>query len=402
MLNSRKKKKSVLLLGDIESVYIRSFITRFLKPCGFIVDVKTDLSTPERNKKCKDIANLLGIRIIEKKEQSITSKLNALQKIKMLNPLSKALKGMLYSFYKLQSKVRGDYDFVHVHYLYYEVLRNAWRYKTSTNKIIASWWGSDLFRKDDVELEKCWKYIKNFDLVTTDSIDLEKGYFERIVRNREHSSTYKRLYLGSEVADSIDLQRNNVERIIQEKIIGDDKVIIAIGYNAHKAQQHLQVIEALGKLDVEKKNRIIILLQMTYAVVDEAYPDLVAKRAEELGFSVIRFDKFLSNEEVANIRICTDIFINAQTTDAFCSTIKEYMYARTYLVNAKWLEYEELKEWGLKTRVFESFAEIPGIVEDVLCSNDEYLLDTNQRIIGEKFCWDGCAEKWNKVYEGLV
>lgn len=397
-----EKRKRVLILGDLESTYIRGFITRFLVPCGYIVDIKTVLDTKERKEKCEKIAKELGVKIIEKNELNITKQLTRWQRIKILKPLATSLKGALYSYYKFRSKFCGEYDFVHVHYLYYEVLRNAWRYKTSTNKIIASWWGSDLFRKGNAELEKCWKYIKNFDLVTTDSIDLEKEYFERIVRNREHSSTYKRLYLGSEVADSIDLQRNNAKRIIQEKIIGDDKVIIAIGYNAHKAQQHLQVIEALGKLDVEKKNRIIILLQMTYAVVDEAYPDLVAKRAEELGFSVIRFDKFLSNEEVANIRICTDIFINAQTTDAFCSTIKEYMYARTYLVNAKWLEYEELKEWGLKTRVFESFAEIPGIVEDVLCSNDEYLLDTNQRIIGEKFCWDGCAEKWNKVYEGLV
>lgn len=395
------KTKRVLILGDIDNTYIRGFITRFLKPCGFVIDVKTDIDSPERRRKCKKIAKSLDIKLIEKHETVLIKKLTDLQRNKYIKPIATAIKGVIYSLYHFQSKRRGEYDFVHVHYLYYEGLRNAWRYKTSTNKMIASWWGSDLLRKDDENLEKCWRYLKDFDLVTTDSIDLEKAYFDRVVKNREHISSYKRLYLGSEVADSIDSQINQIDRVIKGQAVGHDKVVIAIGYNASKAQQHLKVIEALSNLDVEIKNRIILLFQMTYGMEDDTYPKEVVDQAELLGFETIQFDKYLSNDEVANIRVCTDIFINSQTTDAFCSTIKEYMFAETVLINASWLEYEELQEWSLKTWVFKDFSEIQGILESVIDDRNSELLENNRKVISEKFRWNECAKEWLAAYEEI-
>lgn len=390
--------KRVLVLGDLDNAYIKGFITRFLKPCGFVVDVKTDMNTFERRSKCEKIAKELGVRIIERNELVITKKLNSLQKNKIIKPIATALKGALYFFYSVQSKCRGGYDFVHVHYLYYEVLRHAWRYKTANCKMIASWWGSDLLRKSDNELEKCWRYLKDFDLVTTDSIDLEKAYFDRVVKNRNANAVYKRLYLGSEVADSINLQINNTDRILKGKTIDKDKVVIAIGYNASKAQQHLKVVDALSDLDLELKKKIVVVLQMTYGIEDSQYLESVVTQARNAGFETVLYDTYLSNEEVANIRIVTDIFINAQTTDAFCSTIKEYMYAKTALINASWLEYIELKEWNLYTLVFDEFSEIKGIVEGLMKEKDTNRLEKNREIIGNKFGWEGCAQKWCETY----
>ena len=98
---------------------------------------------------------------------------------------------------------------------------------------------------------------------------------------------------------------------------------------------------------------------------------------------------------MAKLRVVTDIFINAQTTDAFCNTIKEYMYAYTHIINASWLHYPEIDKFGLNVFEFKSFSEIPALLDSRLSDRE---LESNRTIIAKEGSWDTCREKWTAVY----
>ena len=115
-------------------------------------------------------------------------------------------------------------------------------------------------------------------------------------------------------------------------------------------------------MDAEKKKEIFLLLQMTYNGTDR-YIRQVADAAKKTGceYRVIRH--YLTDEEVADLRIMTDIYINAQTTDAFSGSVCENLFAGTILINAEWLRYQEFKDYDFQYLEFQDMDEIGRLVQ---------------------------------------
>ena len=108
---------------------------------------------------------------------------------------------------------------------------------------------------------------------------------------------------------------------------------------------------------------------------------------------------FLSNDEVAELRIITDILINAQITDAFSGSVCEYLFAGAILINAKWLCYKELKKYNFQYWEFENFGEVHLLIEQAM----EQRMDVskNRELVWKLRSWEHCAPKWQKVYKRM-
>lgn len=392
------QRKRLLVLGNVNSIHLKGLIERVILPLGLKVEAFYNANDSEELKKQKKYLKGLGVRGFDS-QKVLRENFCSFLRIKLrCGKVASALKGIIEKAYVFFIKTFKFYDIIHINYVDLWALKLATRLKKKNTKLIATYWGSDLMRTSDEELKDRWKYLNHFEVITTDSIDLENRFKEIYGTDTKFSKSMPRICFGSEIAENID-EQFKCKRQISDIEIPEDKLIISIGYNAGKAQQHKKVIEALSKLSDELKNSIIVILQMTYQQPLDNYVEEVLEYSKKAGFDTLQFTGYLSAKEVAQIRVVTDIFINAQTTDAFCSTIKEYMYAGTELVNAKWLEYKEMEEWGLKTTVFESFEEIPTIIENYNGKNCD--VENNRKIIKDKFSWDACMVEWEKVYKSL-
>lgn len=390
--------KKLLVLGNVNSIHLKGLIERVMLPLGFKVDAFYNASYADDLKAQKRYIKSLEIKCFDSK-RVLREEVCSFLRVKLhLGKLASALKGIIEKAYVGFVKTFNTYDIIHINYVDLWALKLATRLKKKNTVLIATYWGSDLMRSSDKELKDRWKYLEQFDVITTDSIDLEDRFKEIYGTDTKFSKSMPRICFGSEIAENID-ELFNGKRQISDKEIPKDRLVISIGYNAGKAQQHKKVIEALSKLSDELKNKIIIILQMTYQQPLDNYVEEVLECSEKAGFDTLQFTGYLSAKVVAQIRVVTDIFINAQTTDAFCSTIKEYMYSGTELINAKWLEYKEMDEWGLKTTVFSNFEEIPGLIEKHIGENSD--VENNRKIIKDKFSWDACRAEWEKVYKTL-
>lgn len=305
--------------------------------------------------------------------------------------------------YFLQSKAvikEGNFDIINLHYieLFNLFLVNILKIFTKS-KVILSYWGSDLLRTADRELRREGLFVKYADFVTFENGDL-RIKFEKTYQwsDKINSET---IFFGLPVLDIIKKKQKNEtnEEIRKKWKIPGSKKVLAIGHNGVEEQRHIDVLCAINNLNKETKDRLFILLQMSYGGTEE-YKKRVIKAAKDTGCEYLAIDWFLTDEEVAELRIITDLFVHAQVTDAFSGSICENLFAETVLINAKWLHYQEFEDYDFKYIEFEDISEISRIVERVLTEKTD--VSGNRDLMWNLRAWEKCSPQWQKIYRKVL
>lgn len=293
----------------------------------------------------------------------------------------------------------GSFDLINMQFVDYTELADAviLKYLLKT-KLLLSYWGSDLFRETENKLTRMGRFVRYADFITFDNRDLEIK-FRKTYKWADRMPSRTVLF-GLPVLDIImDKRKSENEKNIREKWgLPKGKTVIAVGYNGMPSQQHKQVLQAIKKLDTKNKKRTVLLLQMSYGGTKE-YRRFVVSAARRTGCECIDIQRFLTDEEVAELRIVTDIFINAQTTDAFSGSVCENLFAGTVLLNAEWLCYKEFEKYNFKYLEFREFDEITALVGRILEHKPD--VSTNENLIWRLRSWECCAPKWEKVYRRM-
>lgn len=295
---------------------------------------------------------------------------------------------------------KGRFDIINVHYMDLQDVKYAPILKYLTGaKLVFSYWGSDLFRVNKKQLDSRSMIIRQADFITFDNRDLEFKFKE--IYAWAHKIPSKTILFGLPVLDIIRDRRKQItgEKIREEWKVPKDKWVVAIGYSATYAHQHIKVLKRIEKLDPETRDRLFIVLQMTYGGTVQ-YIKRVTAAAQKTGceYRVIRH--YLTDEEVADLRIMTDIFINAQTTDAFSGSVCENLFAGTILINAKWLCYQEFKDHDFQYLEFKNMGEIDQLIKLAMGTGID--VSKNKRLVWQLRSWECCGPKWQRMFESLI
>ncbi len=381
--------KMKVLLWSVCSPWTMNFVENFLVKHNYEVWI---LSIGN-NRDCKEYADFYkrkGLHLIELPPLAL----------KMYEGKIGFFKAIYGRFLKLKAVIKaGPFDIINMQFVYYADLPDAIFLKYFMRaKLILSYWGSDLFRVDRDELVLQGRYVRHADFITFDNLDLEKEFKKTYNWGKKIPS--KAALLGLPVLDIInkscgDKAKDDIRR---KWGIAKDKIVIAIGYNGIPQQQHKRILNVIRRLDKQYKEKIILLLQMSYGGSRE-YKRSVIKAVKRTEYEYIDIQHFLSNSEVAELRIMTDIFINAQTTDAFSGSVCEYLFADTIIINAKWLLYKEFEKYDFQYLEFESFDDIPLLIQKVV----EQEIDTfkNKELVWKLRSWEHCDSKWEKIYRRM-
>ncbi|MBE5918050.1 MAG: glycosyltransferase family 4 protein [Pseudobutyrivibrio ruminis] len=373
-------RKKILLLGSIKSIYITQFIENVLLPLNFDIYLFSEI---DESKEAISFVNKNNIHFIEK---FVFSK-------KMFCPYFGKFIFFFQRIIKIAVNVKrirkqGCFDYINLHFVTNEDLLLINFISNSNVKKVATYWGSDFFRASKLSLFFKRFLLRNFDVITTDSLSIYNLIYDKWPYNRIKTEV---IYFGVSLFNYID-KINSVEKCKAFFSIDKSKVAVAIGYNAKKEQQHEQVIKALS--NIENKNQYVFILQLTYGK-DRDYLSHLNKIISESGLNVITIDEFLSYEKLAMLRVATDIFINAQTTDAFCNSIKEYFYTKTRIISAIWLHYPEIDLYNFTIKEFSDFSEIPFLLSSKI---DDNALDFNKNNIKNISSWDSCKKSWSEIF----
>lgn len=257
-------------------------------------------------------------------------------------------------------------------------------------------WGSDVMRASDKSLDKKkWgfehcRYIKGSENL------------HQVVREKYldcFNGKFKTCYFGNSGFEIIDKVPESIVGDFRKKLLTDkEELVITCGYNGSEGQNHLAIVDSISSLPTEVKKRVSFLFPMTYG----ASPEYILKVRQALSNTGAHFtiiDKYLNSEEIAVIRLASDVVVNIQETDAFSASLKEHLYCNNVLIIGDWLDYVPLDEadvFYIKT----SLPELHGKITMVLSDYPKYKgkCSGNHAKLNNLTSWNAVLPLWAETY----
>lgn len=269
--------------------------------------------------------------------------------------------------------------------------------KSNIGKTTVLYWGSDIHRVSKEELKLQKKYLDGVDKIVFTAENLKQSFMS--VYPNEYLSKISVIQFGLDSLAPITKIQETYSRIeIKEELgIPTDKTIVAIGYCGIPEQQHLRIIQELATLDAKEKKNLCVMLQFMYNTKKD-YRERVIYSLDNSNISYVSFDRFLSPPELAKLRYATDIFINAQTTDALAGSVLETVYAGGKLISGSWLKYPEMEYWGVQNWQFDKFEQLNDVLRKVMSVNYNPSEKCMEKL-KNTMSWSNCKEKWDKFLE---
>lgn len=379
--------KNILIWGSISSQWTLNFINNFLLEDDYEIWIPESRVTDTY----RMLVSLEHVHIIEEDPYVAEwlrngSKGTILKKIRM---------------YLLQARNAAKYekyDIVNLHYVEFVNLVQAYSImRIQKNRLVLSYWGSDLLRCSKKILFLMRMFVNEASFVSFDNNDLMNSFCSN---NPKFPGRKEMIMFGLPILRDIEvtLAKDSKEQLRLKWKVPLDVKVVAVGYSNIPEQQHLQVLSQIARLDDVIKKDMFLLLQMTYGGT-AAYRDSVKLRLEQIGIPYLILEEFLTDTEVAELRVITDIYINAQTTDAFSGSVCENLYSGSELINAKWLRYQEFDQYDFSFYEFDSFEQINECL--IKAMNTSRDLSNNKQLISKLRSWDALFARWKEAYDGV-
>lgn len=363
----------LMIVGNADSIWIQKLVERIY--LGITEDIV--ILTENNNRYC-EFYEMNNVKVYTINLSSVLMKIPILRKVYYRKK------------YWNMARKHGC-DIAHIHFLN---INNTWlasKIKTKMkNKVVATFWGSDLLDVKPVYLHKEFEHLKNIDAVTV-STNYMRDYIYKNIPNINKNNV-KIVKFGADILPLIDTEKVPIIENTQ------DKLLLAIGYNGRRRQNHISVISELSKLSEQVKNKLHVLIQMSYAVDNDMYKKEVKDCLERSGLQYTMIEKSLSDNELARLRNQVDIFIHAQKTDAFSASVMEYLYSETFVLNPEWIRYEELIENNVEFYEYQSFDEISESVQKIINMIEAGMMTFNKQKIKELMSWEIVREQWTNIF----
>lgn len=281
------------------------------------------------------------------------------------------------------------YDYVHIHYVE-KPLQDILPIflKVIKAKIVTSVWGSDFYKRSTQDRIKIKKLFEKSYKITFTSKRFAHDFMS-FYNKDDITSKICFFKLGLEPLDYLD----NVTR-------NDNHTNIMIGYNARHNQCHLEILDSISDSKIQDKN-IQLLVPLTYPKDDPFYCDKIKKKLCNIGLSHIVYENFMSDYDVAKMRISTDIFVQLQKTDVLSGAMLEHIAAGSIVITGSWLPYDDLDELGIKLVKVSERSMIGLKIHDVLNNMAYYkrIANKNASIVKDNYKWDNLIANCVKIYD---
>lgn len=373
---------NILFIADAKSIWTKEFIDKIFLPMGASVSLQCD---PGAQGKYFDYYLENQVEIIA--PYKVSPLIMRIPKIRT--------RYCLFEKKHALAKYCGKFDKIIVLYVTPYALKCAKMLSNEKTDIYAAFIGSDILRITPKNTKQLISIMKSGKIKVVCESKQTGAMFTKKVGNKITLSP-EIIYIGNSQLSYIDNWETKGITFCKEKFdIDPTKITICVGYNANSAQQHNKVIEQLGKLSDEQKRKICVLLPVAYGGTQE-YLNIVKQCLIENGLTHRILTEYLNPSDVAALRVATDVFINAQTTDSLSASLKECFYAGATIISASWLEYRELTDWKLPYIKFSSFDEIGGIVTQYI--NNPSPRNTFAKETLQNHCsWNASKNNWERL-----
>ncbi len=258
---------------------------------------------------------------------------------------------------------QDNFDVVHIWYMREEYLLVPCLIKGLAQKINITLFGSDINHRT---------FLKN-------NFTKIYGFSDRIITtNAVFKNKFLTLLNKSTIADKTEVlllpqphfkfytsyNLSDKETFKKKLSLSPTKIIVMVGTNLTENEQHEIIIAAFKNLDPNMYHLIFPL-----ANVNGVEPIRQTKLMEFIynelpNFSKTLITKFISDEEMRDLRFASDIFLNFRKNDQFATSMLESNLAFTHVVTGAWLPYAEYTA-KVSTYVIDEIIQLPEILNKI-------------------------------------
>lgn len=307
----------------------------------------------------------------------------------------------------LKNFLKGKhYDIIHIQWVVAPVvLQNG--IKKHCSKLVLSFWGGEFEKQTILGSSKLYRYGLNRLSCNVDCIINSLSSRENILKKLPlYKGNFKHAVLGSAPLESLYklMETEGKEEAKRKLGLPIEKTVVLIGYSGKPIHRQSQIIKTLYNYP-ELKDKIHILAPMTRGASIE-FVEKIDCELKELGFTytLIR-GRFLSDIEVARIRIATDVALQMSEWDGFSRSIIECLCAKSVLIYGDWLGYENhMKSNGFEGIMVSGIEDAISKLEDVSSNIAKYkkMTDCNSEKGRHRAIWSECIIDWVNIYQELL
>lgn len=293
----------------------------------------------------------------------------------------------------------NEYDVIQVHYVrdYIPLSKELAKHKS---KVFLSFWGGELEHEYIFLSHKIYRCLLNR-LVNkiTGIIGTRDAYLKASFPNTKIFFGS----LGSAPVDRIYQLLDNISKTEAKRCLSlpDDKVCVLIGYSGKPIHQHLEIIKKFVEYP-ELRQSVHLIAPLTRGATPE-YAHSVNEALRNSGFSFSTYSgHFFSDDEIALLRLSSDVTFQFSTYDAYSRSIIESLCAGSLLIYGNWIDYEQyLSRDGFAGIRVDSIESGMRILKEYISNASEYepILAENTKNGNEKFSWSYCINDWINVYK---
>ena len=268
--------------------------------------------------------------------------------------------------------------------------------KEKGKKIKVGLWGSDFYGITDYQNDWHKDLFHIADQITMGTMknDFINAYPEYENKVYQTSNGLSQLEKLKEILDG---KVDKDTSFLDERANG--RVILTIGYTGRTWQQHFYAIDALEKISSKNKDKLFLIIPMTYDANPE-YKNYIDNRLSRLGIPYQILEKRLSLEQNLSMRIISDIAICIQNTDALAASVREHIMAGSVFIGGDWLPYTLFLEEGMYFRPT-SLENLSNTIEDVIdnIKEEKRKCQKNTELMYNYSSWTKRGEDYLKMYD---
>jgi hypothetical protein len=301
---------------------------------------------------------------------------------------------------KILKTIPYRYEAVHFHFartIYIHLLKEVGKI---TDKKVLTVWGSDFYSVSDHTRKRLGKLLAGVDTVTFANEEV-RNQVQDFYSVKKSPGEFRIAKFGLEPLEYLNKNVDEIMHFREELDLPEDRIIISLGYNGNPIQQHLKILRVLkeDKEFMKYKDRVFIIVPVTYGGTKE-YVSKVEKLLKETDLPYKMFLKFLTEKEIAAIRVFTDILIQLQLSDQFSGSMQEHLFAGGVVITGSWLPYSTFKNEGVYFRTIGSLDQCSVELRFVIDSLDDEKMKCreNKEKIYKLSSWSGNVESWIDLY----
>lgn len=272
-------------------------------------------------------------------------------------------------------------------------------------KIILSFWGSDLFQINGIKnYTSQLKSIRKADIITVQSYEMELTVLAKFGSELKDKIVRALFGINDSVFDRLDTIKNaGIDlSFFKQYSMPQNKLRVTICYCGNPICNHLPILDELEKLDKETKDKIHLMVPMTYGNFTKDYLEEIKQKLDYIKITYTLLENFLPYDDVLKMRVHSDIMIMMNKSDALSQSVSEFLYAENLLISAAWLPYSPFRL--AKIFMYESdFPELSKTLTHAV-KNFESLqskLERNPEKIKNFTAFSNIWKSWSDLLEAL-